>query len=178
MKRVYLAVGSIVLLASMLIAACGTSDTTTTVSSVSSTSTTLAPGAMTFDTCTDRFETLIRRESLPGTLPYSLMAAEDVAWLCGAATQLTVTEAQGYRFANGDVVLLFFCDPPVENSSPAPQQALAAAAKERYTRNDEEIWAFVGDVFGYVIVSKEYRSQLGTFAQWARSGHQQLIDGQ
>jgi len=121
MKRVYLAVGSIVLLASMLIAACGTSDTTTTVSSVSSTSTTLAPGAMTFDTCTDRFETLIRRESLPGTLPYSLMAAEDVAWLCGAATQLTVTEAQGYRFANGDVVLLFFCDPPVEDSSPAPQ---------------------------------------------------------
>lgn len=155
-----------------------TSDTTTTVSSVSSTSTTLAPGAMTFDTCTDRFETLIRRESLPGTLPYSVMADEEVAWLSEAAPQVTITQARGYRLANGGLVLLFFCEPPAEDPSSAPAQALTAAAKDRYTRNDEETWAFIGEVFGYVIVSKEYRSQLGTFAQWARSAHQKLIDGE
>jgi hypothetical protein len=177
MKRVCLAIVSIVLLASMLLAACETNDTTTTVSSGSS-ATTLAPGAMTFDTCIDRFETLIQRESLPGTLPYSIMGTEELAWLCEAAPQVGFTQAQGYRFASGDVVLLFFCDPPVGNASPSLQQALTTAAMDRYARSDEEIWAFVDASFGYVVASREYRSQLGTLANWARSAHQHLIDGQ
>ncbi|MBN1321473.1 MAG: hypothetical protein JXA87_11625 [Thermoleophilia bacterium] len=152
------------------------SSPTAEATSASSTTTTLAPGFITFDTCIDRFETLVQRENLPGALPYSVMAAEELAWLVDFAPQVTITQAQGYRFANGDVVLLFFCDLPVENPSPAPQQALSAAAKSRYAANDQDIWAFIADKFGYVIVSGEYRSQLGTFAQWAISGHQHLFD--
>ena len=121
---------------------------------------------------------MIQREDLPGTLPYSVMPVWEAAWLAEAAPQVTFTEMRGYRFANGDLVLMFSCDPPVEHSSFAPRQALAATAKDRYTRAEEEVWLFIDGGFGYLAISKQYRSELGTFAQWARWGHQQLIDGE
>ena len=61
---------------------------------------------MTFDSLTMRFEQLVEREDLEGTLPYSVMAAGETAWLIDAAVPVPVDDRRGYRLANGDLVIL------------------------------------------------------------------------
>jgi len=149
----------------------------TTVSSVPSTTTTLAPGQITFDTVTDRFERLVDREDLAGTLPYSALPEDAVAWLFDAARPFTVTDARGYRFANGDLAVLFFLAPPPGG----PDGALAAAGQfahlmyARFGDRDAGVRPHSGDRYGYVVVSKVHREDLGRLAQWAVSAHQLLI---
>ena len=149
----------------------------TTVSSVPSTTTTLAPGQMTFDTVTDRFERLVDHEDLAGTVPYSVLPKDELTWLFDAAMPFAVTDARGYRFANGDLAVLFFLAPP-----PGGLDGAIAAAKEfaqlvyaRFGDGDNGVWPHSGDRYGCVVVSKQYREDLGRLTQWAVSAHQLLI---
>jgi len=152
-------------------------ETSTTASVTPSTTSALAPGQMTFDTVTDRFERLVDREDLAGSLPYSVLPEDAVAWLFDAAMPFTVTDARGYRFANGDLVVLFFLAPPPGGLD----GALAAAGQfahlmyARFGDRDAGVWPHSGDRYGYVVVSKVHREDLGRLAQWAVSAHQLLI---
>ncbi len=174
MKVTLLAIGLalVVLTASGGLLAC-TSDTVTTASS---TSTTLAPGQMTFDTLTQRFERLVGMEDLPGTLPYTLMTAEEIAWIWEATASAEIEHARGYRFTNGDLVILFFLDPKSVDSGDKLGQTLAARAEEEYLKSMEGVWAFADGDFGYVVVSDEYRADLGRLAHWARAAHELLFE--
>ncbi|MBN1321024.1 MAG: hypothetical protein JXA87_09300 [Thermoleophilia bacterium] len=154
-----------------------TEQTSTTASASASTTTTLAPGQITFDTVTDRFERLVDHEDLAGTLPYSVLPKDELAWLFDAAMPFAVTDARGYRFANGDLVVLFFLAPP-----PGGLDGAIAATKEfaqlvyaRFGDRDNGVWPHSGDQYGCVVVSKRYREDLGRLAQWAVSAHQLLI---
>ena len=160
-------------------AGCAADSTAVSQSSpTSATSTTLAPGVMTFDTMIDRFERLISREDLPGTLPYSPMATEELAWLSDAAQPFVVTGARGYRLANGDLVMLFFVDPRPWRATDEASRNLVAAAGNRYPRGNEAVWAHLDGDFGFVVVSLENRRELGRLAQWARQAPQPVIDGE
>jgi hypothetical protein len=150
------------------------------VTSASATSTTLPPGVMTFDTLISRFEKLVDHEDLPGTLPYAVMPAEEVAWVAEAVAPLAVTDVQGYGFSNDDVVILFFVE--LASGGPDPYEGarrnLAAAAGARYGADDEHTWVQIDGGFGYMVVSQVHRGDLGRLAQWARSAHQALIPGE
>jgi hypothetical protein len=143
--------------------------TAPTVSSASTTPTTLGPGQMTFDTLTMRFETLVEREDLIGTLPYSEMAADELAWLSDEVAQIAITDARGYRFANGDLVVLFFVEPVMGADQDAAWHGLDAVAQERYAEGDRRVWTMADGDFGFVVVSRDYWSDLGRMAQWARA---------
>jgi len=150
------------------------------VTSVSATSTTLPPGIMTFGTLISRFEKLVDHEDLLGTLPYSVMPAEEVAWVAEAVAPLAVTDVQGYEFANDDVVVLFFVEARFGGSGiyEKATRALDSAARDKYVAGDEGPWTHIDGDFGYVVVSAGYRSELGRLAQWARTAHQALIPGE
>jgi hypothetical protein len=125
---------------------------------------------MTFDTLTQRFEELVTLRDLAGMLPYSVMSAEDLTWLSEAAPTLTITDQKGYEFANGDLAVLFFCEPvPVDYGDEA-ERSLSSLAGAVYSRSDDEVWAFLTGSSGYLIVSENYRSKLGTLAQMAAVG--------
>ncbi len=156
----------------------GTAEETLTTASVPpSTTNTLAPGQITFGTVVDRFERLVGHEDLAGTLPYSVLPREELTWLFDAAMPFAVTDARGYRFANGDLVVLFFLAPPPGGLD----GALAAAGQfaelmcARFGDRDAGVWPHSGDRYGYVVVSKEHREDLGRLAHWAVSAHQLLI---
>ena len=172
MKVALLAIGRAlpVLTASGGLLAC-TSDTVTTASS---TSTTLAPGQMTFDTLTHRFEQLVSMEDLSGTLPYVVMTEEEVAWVWEATASAEIEHARGYRFTNGDLVILFFLDLKSVDSGDMLGQ-VGPRAEEEYLKSMEGVWAFADGDFGYVVVSEKYRANLGRLADWARAAHQLLF---
>jgi len=142
-------------------------------------SNTLAPGVMTFASFTMRFEQLVEREDLEGTLPYSVMAGGETAWLIDAAVPGPVDERRGYRFANGDLVFLFFIGPVSRSSATCEDLAavLATIAVDRYAQDGRDVGVHVGGSFGYVTVSRDYGDELDRMALWARVAHQKLIDG-
>ncbi len=142
-------------------------------------STTLPPGVMTFASFTMRFEQLVEREDLEGTLPYSVMAGGETAWLIDAAVPVPVDERRGYRFANGDLVFLFFIGPVSGSSATCEDLAavLATTAVDRYAQDGRDVGVHVGGSFGYVTVSRDYGDELDRMALWARVAHQKLIDG-
>lgn len=190
MRQLFLVVGVVAVLALGGPAACAGIATTTLVSASTastqisttasaspSTTTTLAPGQITFDMVTDRFERLVNHEDLAGTLPYSVLPKDELAWLFDAAMPFVVTDAQGYGFANGDLVVLFFLAPP-----PGGLDGAVAAARQfaelvyaRFGDCDNGVWPNAGDQYGCVVVSKRYREDLGRLAQWAVCAHQLLI---
>jgi len=134
------------------------------------TSTTLPPGVMTFDTLTRRFEMLVEHQGLAGTLPYSVLTTKELSWLSQAAPLVTVSEAKGYRFADGGLVIVLFCEPVAEDSQGEAQKTLVGLAEARYSRSAEEMWARVADGCGYLVVSEHYADKLGRLAQMAREG--------
>ena len=135
---------------------------------------------MTFDTLTDRFETLLHREAPAQLLQYSVMTVDEVAWLSYAAVPVKVTDVRGYRFANGDITVLFFFGPGSENSGDAGQgqQIVNEMAQERYGRGGARVWTLIDSGFGFVVASSEYWSELGRWAQWAREAYPELIYGE
>jgi hypothetical protein len=149
------------------------------VTSASATSTTLPPGVLTFDALAGRFEQLVEKEDIAGTLPYSVLPLAEVAWIVDAAPPLSVTDVTGYRLANGDVVLLFFVEPQFGGSGVYEEatKALTVAAETRFGAGDDGLRAFVDGDFGYVVVSEDDLSDLTRIALWARIAHQALIDG-
>jgi hypothetical protein len=145
----------------------------TSVTGGSGASTTLPPGVIAFGALARSFETLIERENLAGTLPYSIMPQQDVLWLFESGLPMRVTEAKGYRLANGDLAILFFTETVAGGmeSYDAASEHLTRVAKDRYPTTDEEVVARIFTMdFGYVLVSRHYQSQLQRLARMARTG--------
>ncbi len=140
------------------------------------TSTTLGPGVSSFEGKTSRFEDRVQGKRLPETLPYEVMAGEELDWLPEAVEPITMTAAKGYRFANGDVVLLWDNIEPgssqqTEAATPRLLKSLEAGAMERYGASDDQVWAFWYGGFGYVVASRDYMRALGSLAQMAAEGY-------
>jgi hypothetical protein len=148
-----------------------TSETSSTADS-SGVSTTLSPGFMTLDTLVPIFEKLVERQNLPGTLPFSALPSTETAWLSDGTIPLAVTQAGGYRLANGDKVLLFFFHVPL--GSPQAEQAASKAlnitAQQRYASRGEKVLVDIMGDFGYVVVSGQYCGDLAGLAQMSRTG--------
>jgi hypothetical protein len=139
------------------------------------TSTTLGPGVISFEGKASRFEDRVQGKRLPGTLPYEVMAGEELDWLPQAAAPLTMTVAKGYRFANGDVVLLWDIIEAgtvqeTEAATPRLLKSLEAGAMEQYGVSADQVWVFWYGGFGYVVASRDYRQALGSLAQMAETG--------
>ena len=135
-----------------------------------------APGYISFDGLTRVFEGLIEQKDLPGTLPYSVLPAGELTWLYQNALPITIrsNQVKGYRFANGDVAILFFIDPAggKHGDYRAAERALAAIARNTYRKDDGTVAACIpfDNDFAYLVVSKDYASQLGRLAEMARTG--------
>jgi hypothetical protein len=137
--------------------------------------TTLAPGVMSFDTLQDRFRILLEREKLEGTLPYESMPSDDVAWLLDSSSPVGATETQGYRLANGDLVILFFVEPATDQVASA--SALDRAAQQRYSQEGRTVNTSVDGDFGFIVVSGSQWRELRRLALWAREAYPELIYG-
>ncbi len=102
------------------------------------------------------------------------MAGEELDWLPLAAEPVTMTAAKGYRFANGDVVLLWdnieSGTSQTEAATPQLLKSLEAGAMERYGASADEVWVFWYGGFGYVVASGNYMRALGSLAQMAATG--------
>ncbi len=139
------------------------------------TSTTLPPGMSSFEGKAWRFEDRVQGKRLPDTLPYEVMAGAELDWLPEAAQPLTMTAAKGYRFANGDVVLLWDIIESrsvkrTEAATPALLDNLKAGAVERYDVSEEQVWVFWYGGFGFLVASQDYTGALGYLAQMAQTG--------
>jgi hypothetical protein len=152
-----------------------TSSSTTASVDSSTTVTTLAPGVMSFDTLQDRFRILLEREKLEGTLPYESMPSDDVAWLLDSSSPVGATETQGYRLANGDLVILFFVEPATDQVASA--SALDRAAQQRYSQEGRTVNTSVDGDFGFIVVSGSQWRELRRLALWAREAYPELIYG-
>jgi len=138
------------------------------------TSTTLPPGWSSFEGKAWRFEDRVQGKHLPDTLPYEVMAGEELDRLPPAAEPLTMTAAKGYRFANGDVVLPWDIveSRSVERTEAAAPQllkSLKAGAVERYGVSEDQVWVSWYGGFGYVVASPLYKDDLGFLAQMAET---------
>jgi len=147
----------------------------TLLAAIGPTSCGTSTGHMTFATYIYRFETLVELKDLPGALPYSVLSAGDVAWRSQGELLKGVADCKGYRFANGDVVVLFDTAVPAGDGKllEAQEQALFELARARYP--DEAVW---GDpALGYVVAAhdEDYMRHLMSLAQQARTGPPELV---
>jgi hypothetical protein len=131
--------------------------------------TTILPTAFTaFTRLCRRFLTLAGQEELAGTLPLSAMGFDELEWLRQGAVPITVTDVQGYRLANGDLVILFFFDPVSSGEARGLPATLLQRVKTRYGENGKG--TILDPSFGYIIVSKDYSNQLSLLVQSDRQG--------
>jgi hypothetical protein len=151
--RALIVIGTLLAVAVMLLAGCSTGGNTTTqsLSSNAGQDSTTTPGMASttalppspvadFNTFAQGFERLITERGLEGTLPFSIIPAEELAWLPEAANPLTVTDVKGYRLANGDSVILFSTEPDFFTATmevqreafPAATESISAAMEENF----------------------------------------------
>jgi hypothetical protein len=122
------------------------------------TTTTSPAGYPPFVTLCRTFMALAEQEDLAGTLPLSVMAFDELEWLRQGAVPITVTDVQGYRLANGDLVILFFFDEVPLDETYGLSASLHKSVKARY--GESARGAIFDPSFGYVIVSADYANEL------------------
>ncbi len=137
-------------------------------------STTMVMG-QTWQEVISRFTTSVTEANLPGTLPYSMLPEDEVAWLLGTDAAIHPASVSGFRFANGDLVILFGgsmlvdWDPLQEPDSTKvlsdAQTALQGMAEARYQVSGKSVEATVFDLaFGFIVVAGKDAGQLGGLA--------------
>lgn len=138
------------------------------------TSTTLAPGYLSFEGKTARFEDRLTARRLSGTLPYEVMIGADLEWVNDAILPATdLTGVKGYRLANGDRVFLFDTILAMSDFSQKERallEGLRTAAKQEFEVPGDHLWVFWYGGFGYVVISDDYVHELGYLAQMAETG--------
>jgi hypothetical protein len=150
-------------------------DTTSTGDGASSPSVTGPAGSMAFSEYAKRFGDLLDALKTPGTLPFSVLTADQVTPLFGSLALVVPTDAQGFRLANGDIVVLFGAtsihDVGGQDMSTAEaEQELVKAFTSAYGGDGREVVSFVngGTVaaldFGYLVASKNDAKKLGMMA--------------
>ena len=131
--------------------------------------TTILPTVLTpFTRLCRAFLTSAEQEELAGTLPLSVMTFDELEWLRQGAVPITVTDVQGYRLANGDLVILFLFDNVPSDEAPGLSATLLQRVKTRYGENGKG--TILDPSFGYIVVSKDYSIQLSLLVQSDRQG--------
>jgi hypothetical protein len=148
---------------------------TTTTSSAVPTTTTLAPsttstsisqlpiwsytsmstpptlaGLTPFPMLLDHYGRLLDMLEVPGTLPYAVLGADELAPIFKNMVPDSVTGAQGFQLANGDTVILF-----ATNAGPAWDQVIKAFT-DTYGGEGREVTEHLSDDWGYLAASKVY----------------------
>jgi hypothetical protein len=111
------------------------------------------------------------RKVIPGALPSTKLAAEDLAWL---TEQPCVTAATGYRLANGDVAIPFYVRPfSSYGAQQSAQNAIEKAAKAWYRKSSTRVAVWMEGDYGYVVAaaSRQERAELRGFLDNARWGN-------
>ena len=132
-------------------------------SELKQTTTTSPAGYPPFVTLCRTFITLAEQEKLAGTLPLSVMAFDELEWLRQGEVPVTVTDIQGYRLANGDLVIFFLFEKVPLDETYALSETLRQRVKARYGENGKG--TIFDPSFGYIIVSKDYVNQLNWLVQ-------------
>jgi len=130
---------------------------------------------MAFSEYAKRFGDLLNALKSPGTLPFSVLTADQVTPLFGSLAPVVPTDAQGFRLANGDIVVLFGATSIHDvggqaMSAAEAEQELVKAFTITYGSDGREVVSFVngGTVaaldFGYLVASKNDAKKLGMMA--------------
>ena len=129
---------------------------------------TLAPGVMSFDTFTLRFEIQL----LLGPWTGPVMSQEELSWL--PKSDVGITEAKGYKFADGELAILFFVDHASGSAADTDSalRILNGAAAHEYAGDGRDVWCIINGDFGFVVASKDglRLRDMGAAAQTARAG--------
>ena len=155
--------------------------TTSTSSQSSSTTagpTTTTTEGMPWQEVVRRFTKSVTEANLPGTLPYSVLPEDQVAWLLSKESPVHPSSITGFRFANGDLVILFDANMVVESDSTYEvrhamsdaEKALQKMADAKYAGPNKAVQATVRDLtFGFVLVASRYFDQLWGLANAAHA---------
>ena len=123
-----------------------------------------------------RFTKSVTEANLPGTLPYAMLPQDEVAWLLSKESPVHPTSITGFRFANGDLVILFDASMVVRSDSPNEvrqaisdaEKALQKMAEAKYPVPGKAVQASVRELtFGFVLVASRYFDQLWGLANAA-----------
>jgi hypothetical protein len=153
----------------------------TTSTSSQSSSTTAGPtttAGMPWQEVVRRFTKSVTEANLPGTLPYSMLPEDQAAWLLSKESPVHPTSITGFRFANGDLVILFDASMVVRPDSPNEarramsdaEKALQKMAEAKYAVPDKGVQASVRELtFGFVLVAGRYFDELWGLANAAHA---------
>jgi hypothetical protein len=110
-----------------------------------------------------RFTKIVTEWNLPGTLPYSILPDDEVAWLLGNDAPVHPTNVAGFKFANGDLVVLFYAsmllgrlsdEADIRKAMSNAEKALQKMAAARYQVAGKSVQASVRQLtFGFVVVA-------------------------
>jgi hypothetical protein len=110
-----------------------------------------------------RFTKSVTEANLPGTLPYSMLPEDEVAWLLGNDAPVHPTNVAGFKFANGDLVVLFYAsmllgrlsdEADIEKAMSDAEKALQKVAEAEYAVPGKSVQASVRELtFGFVVVA-------------------------
>lgn len=120
-----------------------------------------AAGATPFPVLLDHFGRLLDMLSVPGTLPYAVLGAGQLAPIFKDMVPDYVTGAQGFRLANGDTVILV-----ATRGNPLWDHAVKAFT-DGYGAEGREVAEHLFDDWGYLIASDEYAEDFALLARTA-----------
>jgi hypothetical protein len=156
-----------------------TTSLATTSTSGQSSSTAAGPtttAGMPWQEVVSRFTKGVTEANLPGTLPYSMLPEDEVAWLLSKESPVHPTSTTGFRFANGDLVILFGASMLLRPDSPNDvrkalsdaQKALQKMAEARYQVSGKTVQVNIFELtFGFVVVAGQDAEELWGLANAA-----------
>jgi hypothetical protein len=137
-------------------------------SELNETTTSSPPGTSPFVALCRRFNDVMGLEKFACTLPLSVMSLGELEWLRNSDLPVKVTDAEGYRLANGDLIVLFFIERVPLDSTYALPDFLEPLAKKQCGKG--AILRIFDETFGYIIVSDLYRYRLEYLVTAVRQG--------
>lgn len=120
-----------------------------------------AAGAMPFPMLIDHYGRLLDMLEVPGTLPYSVLGANQLAGIFKDMVPDYVTGAQGFQLANGDTVIL------VATRGGPPWDHAIKAFTDGYGAEGREVAEHLFDGWGYLVASEAYAEDLALLARTA-----------
>jgi hypothetical protein len=119
---------------------------------------TTAAGATPFPMLIDHYGRLLDMLEVPGTLPYSVLGANQLAAIFKGMVPDSITGAQGFQLANGDTVIL------VATRGGPPWDQVIKAFTDGYGGEGREVAEHLFDGWGYLVASEVYAEDLAMLA--------------
>jgi hypothetical protein len=124
-----------------------------------------------------RFTKSVTEADLPGTLPYSMLPDDEVAWLLGNDVPVHPTQVAGFKFANGDLVILCGAsmllgrlsdEADIRKAMSDAEKALQKVAEARYQVSGKTVHVAIEELnFGVVVVAGQDAEVLWSLANAA-----------